>query len=115
MPLPPHLSSHLLTTPVVPVHPQAATWAQGGPLFAVEVATLLRALVKMGASWAALEPPLRAAVLLGVVAAGDADRLHDLEVRPTSSLSSALSTALSKSSPCMSLSTALSHPYLIPI
>lgn len=70
---------------------QAATWAQGGPLFAVEVATLLRALVKMGASWAALEPPLRAAVLLGVVAAGDADRLHDLEVRPFSSLSSALS------------------------
>lgn len=44
-----------------------------------KVATLLYSLQQMDTSWSSLDPPLRAAIMLGVVASGDVDRLASLE------------------------------------
>ena len=63
----------------IAVYNQASRWEQTGPLSAMEVATLLYSLQQMGTTWSNLDPPLRAALLLGVVASGDVDRLASLE------------------------------------
>ena len=63
----------------IAVYNQASRWEQTGPLSAMEVATLLYSLQQMGTTWTSLDPPLRAALLLGVVASGDVDRLASLE------------------------------------